>query len=91
MIRSRLCILIGIVLILGSRVVIADDAEQSDPHLSRNHVALFVGAAFEEQADGHRERGNILGFEYVRQINEHWSWGAAAEMYVLGFALGHGF
>lgn len=74
----------GFVLVLGSRVVIANDAEQSDHHLPHNHVALTAGAAFEEQADGHRERGNVLGFAYVRQVSEHWGWGAAAEMEVLG-------
>ena len=66
--RSSLYILMGFVLVIASRVVIANDAEQSDHHLPHNHIALFAGAAYEEQADGHREQGNVLGFEYVRQV-----------------------
>jgi len=77
-IRNWLYILMGFVLVLGSRVVFASDAEQGEHHLPHNHVALFAGAAFEEQDDGHREQGNILGFEYVRQVTEHWGWGVAS-------------
>ena len=59
-------------------------SEDGDHHLPHNHLALVVGAAFEEQDDGHRERGNILGLEYVRQVTEHWGWGASFEMEALG-------
>ena len=84
MIRSWLYILTAFVLVLGSRFVFASDAEQSDHHLPHNHIALFAGVAFEEQNDGHHEQGNIVGFEYVRQVHENWGWGVAAEIEVLG-------
>lgn len=42
MIRNRLYILMGFVLVLGSRVVFASDAEQGEHHLPHNHVALFA-------------------------------------------------
>lgn len=59
-------------------------ADDDGHHLPHNHIALVMAAAFEEQADGHRETGNILGLEYVRQQTEHWGWGAALEMEAFG-------
>ena len=69
-------------LALTSRAVFA--AEEGGHHLPHNHIALVVAAAFEEQADGHRESGNVLGLEYIRQVTEHWGWGAAIEMEAFG-------
>jgi len=59
-------------------------AEDGGHHLPHNHIALTAAEAFEEQADGHRERGNVLGLAYVRQVTEHWGWGAALEMEAFG-------
>jgi len=69
-------------LALASQATFASD--EGGHHLPHNHIALVVGAAFEEQSDGHRERGNIVGLEYVRQVTEHWGWGAAYEAEFLG-------
>lgn len=59
-------------------------ADDGDHHLPHNHIALVAGAAYEEQADGHRQRGNVLGLVYVRQVTEHWGWGASFEQEAFG-------
>ena len=59
-------------------------SEDGGHHLPHNHIALTVGNLYEEQADGHRERGHVLGLAYVRQQTEHWGWGVAAEMEAFG-------
>ena len=82
MTRFRITTLLSISLALVSHDVLASD--DGDHHLPHNHIALVAAAAFEEQDDGHRERGNILGLEYVRQVTEHWGWGAAFEMEAFG-------
>ncbi len=76
-----------ITLLLISLTLLGDDifaADEVGHHLPHNHIALVVAAAFEEQADGHRESGNVLGLEYIRQVTEHWGWGAAIEMEAFG-------
>lgn len=76
-----------IIFVVFSLAFISDDiyaSEESGHHLPHNHIALTVGSAYEEQADGHRERGNVLGLAYVRQQTEHWGWGVAFEMESFG-------
>jgi hypothetical protein len=80
--RNTIITLLAISLILAGHDIFA--AEDSDHHLPHNHIALVAAAAFEEQADGHRESGNVLGLEYIRQVTEHWGWGAAIEREVFG-------
>ena len=82
MTRTPIIILTAILLSLVSHYSLA--ADESGHHLPHNHIALVAAAAFEEQADGHRERGNVLGLEYIRQVTEHWGWGAAIEMEAFG-------
>ena len=82
MTRGPIITITAITLVLASQAISASDDD--DHHLPHNHIALVVAAAFEEQADGHRERGNMLGLEYVRQVTEHWGWGAAIEMEAFG-------
>jgi hypothetical protein len=77
--------LAAILLSLPSHSCFAED--EADHHLPHNHIALVAAAAYEEQADGHREHGNVLGLEYVRQVTEHWGWGAALEMEAFGDSL----
>lgn len=82
MTRTSFITLAAILLSLpGHRCFASDEA---DHHLPHNHIALVAAAAFEETADGHHERGNVLGLEYVRQVTEHWGWGVAFEMEALG-------
>jgi hypothetical protein len=76
--RTPVITLTAILLSLPSHSCFA--ADEVGHHLPHNHIALVAAAAFEEQADGHRERGNVLGLEYIRQVTEHWGWGAALEM-----------
>jgi len=67
--------------------IAADDTEhhaETEHHLPHNHIALFAAAAFEEQSDGHRQRGYVLGLSYLRQVSERWGWGGALEMEVFG-------
>ena len=82
MARNSIIILLGFFLTLASNEILA--AEDGDHHLPHNHIALVVAAAYEEQADGHRERGNVLGLEYVRKQTERWGWGVALEMEAFG-------
>jgi hypothetical protein len=59
--------------------------EGTEHHHHKNHIALLIGHAEEEQADGHHESGAMVGVEYYRQIiNEHWRIGAAFEMESFG-------
>jgi hypothetical protein len=82
MTRNTIITIAAIFLTLGSQESFA--ADESGHHLPHNHIALFAGAAFEEQDNGHRETGKVLGLEYVRQVTEHWGLGAAFEMEVFG-------
>ena len=82
MTRILIITLMAISLTLASHDSFA--ADDGGHHLPHNHIALVVAGAFEEQADGHRERGNVLGVEYIRQATEHWGWGVAFEMEALG-------
>ena len=82
MARCRIITLLAIFLTLASLDSFA--TEEGDHHLPHNHIALVAAAAFEEQDDGHRERGHILGLTYVRQVTEHWGWGASFEMEAFG-------
>ena len=59
-------------------------AEEGGKQLPHNHVALIAGLAFEEKADGGRQNGNMLGFDYVRQPYEHWGFGVGFEVEVFG-------
>jgi len=71
------------VIVLASIPVLA--AEGAEHHHHKNHIALLVGHAEEEQADGHHESGAMIGIEYYRQIiNDHWRIGAAFEMETFG-------
>jgi hypothetical protein len=54
-------------------------AEDGEHHLPHNHIAVIVGRAVEETADGHHENGNLWGIGYVRQFHERWGWGVAFE------------
>jgi hypothetical protein len=58
---------------------VSDAAEDSGHHLPHNHIALIVGHAEEEQADGHHEDGKLFGIDYIRQFHEHWAWGLTLE------------
>jgi hypothetical protein len=80
--RNSIFIITSIILALASQDIFASDDDGH--HLPHNHIALVAAAAFEEKADGHRERGNVLGLEYIRQVTEHWGWGAAIEMEAFG-------
>ena len=80
--RYPVIALLVISLALGGHDILA--AADDGHHLPHNHIALIAGGAYEEQADGHRERGNVLGVEYVRQVTDHWGWGAALEMEAFG-------
>ena len=82
MTRTPIITLTAILLSLASHYGLA--ADEAGHHLPHNHIALVAAAAFEEQADGHRERGKVLGLEYIRQVTEHWGWGAAIEMEAFG-------
>jgi hypothetical protein len=82
MTRNPIIIFTAITLALTSQEIFASDDDGH--HLPHNHIALIVAAAYEEQADGHRERGNVLGLEYIRQATEHWGWGVAVEMEAFG-------
>ena len=82
MTRGTLITLAAIFLTFASQACLA--ADEIGHHLPHNHVALFAGAAFEEQDNGHRETGNVLGLVYVRQVTEHWGWGVALEREVFG-------
>jgi len=82
MTRTPIITLAAIILSLPSLSCFAED--EADHHLPHNHIALIAAAAYEEKADGHHERGNVLGLEYVRQVTEHWGWGAALEMEAFG-------
>jgi hypothetical protein len=82
MTQGPIIIMTAITLVLANQAVSASDDDGH--HLPHNHIAVVAAAAFEEQADGHRERGNVLGLAYVRQVTEHWGWGAAIEMEVFG-------
>ena len=46
------------------------------PH---HHVALFAGAGFERDDNGHNENGAALGLEYEVQWHEKWGIGADVE------------
>jgi hypothetical protein len=71
--------------IVASLSGFAHAAEGGEHHHHKNHLALLVGHAEEEQADGHHESGGMLGVEYIRQIiNEHWRIGVAFEMESFG-------
>jgi len=58
---------------------VCDAAEEGGHHLPHNHIAFIAGVIREEQADGHRERGHMLGIEYTRQFHQHWGWGVVFE------------
>jgi hypothetical protein len=59
-------------------------ADDEGHHVAPNHIALIAGVAFEEQADGHRENGNVVGIEYIRHMNERWRLGASFELEAFG-------
>jgi hypothetical protein len=82
MTRTPIITLAAILLALPGLNCFADD--EVEHHLPHNHIALVAAVAYEEKADGHHERGNVLGLEYIRQVTEHWGWGAALEMEAFG-------
>ena len=59
-------------------------AEENEHHLPHDHIAILVGVAHEEKADGHSENGYVAGLEYIRQFHEHWGLGAAFEFNSFG-------
>lgn len=61
-----------------------EEGHHEENHHQPNHIAFIAGLAFEEQADGHRERGDVVGLEYIRRLNSSWAWGASFELEVLG-------
>ncbi|TNF88773.1 MAG: hypothetical protein EP301_04265 [Gammaproteobacteria bacterium] len=62
-----------------------EDHQPADSdHGSNHHLALLIGLAYEEKADGHHEDGNMTGVEYIYHLNHHWGLGAAVEMEVFG-------
>ena len=82
MARNSIITLLVFSLALAGNDILA--AEDGGHHLPHNHIALTVAAVYEEQADGHHQRGSMLGLAYVRQQSEHWGWGVALEMEAFG-------
>ena len=52
--------------------------------LPHHHIALIVGHAEEEQSDGERESGSVLGLEYVYKFHERWALGGVFEIETFG-------
>ena len=71
-------------LAIESHAADSEESHHEENHHQPNHIAFIAGFAFEEQADGHRERGNVLGVEYVRRFGDSWAWGAAFELEAFG-------
>ena len=62
----------------------AADEHSTGHSAHKNHLALIVGHAEEEDSDGHRESGKLLGGEYLRMLTDRWSWGVIAETEAFG-------
>jgi hypothetical protein len=71
-------------LAIESHAADSEESHHEENHHQPNHIAFIAGFAFEEQADGHRQRGNVLGLEYIRRFGDSWAWGAAFELEAFG-------
>jgi hypothetical protein len=63
---------------------ISHASEDGGHHLPHNHIAINIGKAYEETADGHHEDGHLLGISYTRQFHKNWGWGLTFEQEAFG-------
>lgn len=64
--------------------VAAESPEPGHDALPHSHVAVFLGAGFEQPDSGENENAAAFGVEYEYQFQEHWGIGLDVERLFAG-------